>query len=708
MKLNTYFLMLVAGLLTFSVTLQAQEQTPSEEVDLYSLSLEELMNVPIVSASKKSETLFDAPLSSYTITRADIDKAGSTSIMEALRLAPGVIVREQTNGVYDIHIRGFDNILRYSEDFTKSNLSTLVMIDNRPVFNHNLGGTFWEALPVDLNDVERIEIVRGPSAPLFGPNAVTGVINIITKRAASKTYLNATAQVGSPSTTILNTSIGTKLSEKFAFTISGNYQKRDRFEDTYYDPASGEYMDAEDLFADADLRFPDPKLAVDKYGVNAFFNITPSTKTSIDVSLGTQDSETQKNFLGSANGSPFTTARTQSSYANLSAKVHSFHIRASVLSGEDDLNVGDAPNRYDYTIADALAEYEFAFGENLTVTPGFSYQTVTYSDKDYAKDGPTFLNGTSQDISTSAAFIRTDFKPVKNLRVIAAVRADKFSSPDDVYLAYELATTYNINEKNLIRAAITRSNSGSFIGINKLNLIVPTGLPGLDVHRSGNENVDLFTVDMIEVGYRSQLSKSFQIDLDVFTQKAENFNALLIQEVVNPAPGVFIPTRNQFQNIPTSARQVGATLSVNFVPSEKIQFKPFITIQETETKGLPSTYQDPETFPVTYADSKHENTPSFYGGYFFNFKPNDKFNINLNGYFYGQQRQYSGTDRDNVRPAGEIPGNFLLNAKVSYLVAKKLNLFVNGRNVLNTDKREYFATDRIGGLYSVGATLNLN
>src|SRR6187549_864011 len=163
-------------------TLSAQDQQPAEDVDLYTLSLEELMNVPIVSASKKSETLFDAPLSSYTITRADIDKAGSTSVMEALRLAPGVIVREQTNGVYDIHIRGLDNILRYSEDFTKSNLSTLVMIDNRPVFNHNLGGTFWEALPVDLNDVERIEIVRGPSAPLFGPNAVTGVINIITKR----------------------------------------------------------------------------------------------------------------------------------------------------------------------------------------------------------------------------------------------------------------------------------------------------------------------------------------------------------------------------------------------------------------------------------------------------------------------------------------------------------------------------------------------
>ena len=163
----------IYGLLVAISLLNTPKSRAQElEIDYYALSLEELMNIPIESASKKEETLFDAPLSSYTITRSDIDKAGATSIVEALRLSPGILVREQTNGVYDVHIRGFDNILGTSEVYTKSNLATLVMIDNRPVFNHNLGGTVWEALPVDIGDVERIEIVRGPSAPLFGPNAV--------------------------------------------------------------------------------------------------------------------------------------------------------------------------------------------------------------------------------------------------------------------------------------------------------------------------------------------------------------------------------------------------------------------------------------------------------------------------------------------------------------------------------------------------------
>src|SRR5688572_8703442 len=111
MKKLNYLTLLVA--MTIVAPAFSQEQKPEE--DLYTLSLEELMNVPINSASKKDETLFDAPLSSYTITRSDIDKAGSTSIMEALKLAPGVIVREQANGMYDIHIRGMENLARTNE-----------------------------------------------------------------------------------------------------------------------------------------------------------------------------------------------------------------------------------------------------------------------------------------------------------------------------------------------------------------------------------------------------------------------------------------------------------------------------------------------------------------------------------------------------------------------------------------------------------------
>src|SRR5687768_3627931 len=317
MKKKLYHGALVALMLGMSPLVNAQS---TDEEDLYSLTLEELMNIPINSASKKNETLFDAPLSSYTITRADILQAGSTSIMEALRLAPGVIVREETNGNYDIHIRGFDNILRTTGVVDKNNTTTLVMIDNRPVFNHNLGGTAWETLPIDINDVERIEIVRGPSAPLFGPNAVSGVINIITKKVTKGTHAYATIQYGTQNTAIGQASFGKQVTDKLSLAASANFQEKDRFQKEYFNTATGEY---EDLSSDAvrNQRYPHINRAMQKWGANAFANYNPNQHVDLDLTIGLQRSDAQKAFLAPKD-IPLTTNISESEYVNLAAKIY--------------------------------------------------------------------------------------------------------------------------------------------------------------------------------------------------------------------------------------------------------------------------------------------------------------------------------------------------------------------------------------------------
>ncbi len=705
-----------AAILMASLQASAQDEATFEGRLLDDLSLEELMRVPINSASKKDETLFDAPLSSYTITRNDIDRAGSTSIMEALRLAPGVIVREQANGAYDIHIRGFDNIQRYSENSTKANLATLVMIDNRPVFNHNLGGTFWEALPIDINDVERIEIVRGPSAPLFGPNAVTGVINIITRRVdKDKTLLNANVMGGSASTIIGNISAGKDLG-KFSALASANYQSRDRFQSTYYLPAANQYYTIQQLegLVGEDIRsqYENPEQGWKKFGANVFLGYEASEKVSLDLSAGTQQSEVQKAFLSNVfNGIiPLTQNETNSSYVNLSAKIHGLQFRSSYVRGHDNLAVNAAPNQYDYNIVDAAAEYSFNIGKIGAIAPGVSIQKATLSDADYTDQGLVFLGGGDPSITTSSAFVRADIEPIKNLRVIAALRADKFSVPDDVYLAYEFASTYKINEDNIVRAAVTRSNSGSFIGYNHLDLAVPIA-PGLDFVRTGATNLDLYTVNMIEVGNRTKLTSAFHVDLDVFRQKVENLTALYTTYGIDPGNGSFQATRQQFLNAPMTAVQTGLTLAVNFAPNDKFHLKPFVTIQSTKTSDLPSSFVEPTLAqnlgaPVQYTSSKHESTPSVYGGYYFNYKPTKQFSINLNGYFFAAHRQYDQTDLLDTSEAGDISGKFILNAKVSYAL-KNLNLFVNGRNILNSESPEFYGTDRTSSVFLAGASFSL-
>ena len=686
-------------LLSLFATPAFSQEQPTQE-DLYDLSLEELMNVPINSASKKDETLFDAPLSSYTIRRTEIDKAGSTSIMEALRLAPGVIVREQANGMYDIHIRGMENLTRTNGTFLKTNAYTLVMVDNRPVFNHGLGGTNWESLSIDINDVERIEIVRGPSSPLFGPNAVTGVINIITKRVGdSKTIASANVQAGTLGTAIANATVGKKLGDKFSMTVSGNFQNRNRVDSEYYEEGSGTYLPLESLITDPATRnrqYPDPSRALNKWGVNGYLNYKAAEKVVFDLSLSHQEASFQKIWISN----PLIDGLTENSSVNLNARIHDLNIRTSYLKGhniDDRFNVPYA--EYDFNVGDVVAEYNIKFGKNYTVTPGVSYQTVSFDDRDYINPdmGVIGLFNSENTISTTAGYVRADLNFTKKLRVLGGLRVDKFSDPDDAYLAYEFATTYKLNTKNLIRAAITRSNSGSFVGYNFLNIA------GGQV---GNTNLKLFTLDMIELGYRSQLTDKIQLDIDVFQQKGKNLTAMV--QTAGP---------QQFSNVPTTSTQIGTTISFNFVPNDKIQLKPFITIQKTETEDLASLYLDPSLpsppYPtVTYSNSTHKYTPGSFGGFYFNYRLTNKLNINLSSYYFGKQTQYDGSydSNDTSTPQyayGQVQSKFMLNAKVSYEVVKNLNLFVSGRNILNSDSREFYAADRTAGLYTGGLSYNL-
>lgn len=701
MKTNYFYSLLTCVIVLVTLDVRGQENQLDE--DLYALSLEDLMNIPIQSASKKAETLFDAPLSSYTITRSDIDRSGAPSIMEALRLAPGVIVREQSNGMYDIHIRGMENLTRTNGNFMKTNIYTLVMIDNRPVFNHGLGGTYWESLPVDINDVERIEIVRGPSSPLFGPNAVTGVINIITKRMnREEAFVNANVQSGNLNPAIANASIGKRLGNKFSVIVSGNFQDRRRYDDSYYNSSTGEYQPLEEYITDGTLRsmkYPNPERSLNKWGVNGYLNYKASEKTSIDLSLSTQGSSFQRQFLGSS----FDYGTTKTSAANLAVNAGGLKFRTSYVDGHIlDVNYDLPHGEYDYLVADAIAEYDIKLGTNYAITPGISIQSAEFDDTDYVNpnDGDVGYFNSSNKINTTAGFLRADLNFSKKFRVITGVRVDKFSTPDDAYLAYEFASTYKINENNLVRAAITRSNSGSFLGYNHLNI------GGLVV---GNENLDVFTLDMLELGYRLQLTKNLQFDIDAFRQTADNLTAIIQTS-----------TNQEFQNIPTTATQTGVTLSVNFVPNDKIQFKPFVTIQKTETQDLPSIYLDPAFaqsigMPVAYGDSEHLYTPGSYGGFYFNFRATQKLNVNLNGYYFSKQTNYDGSyDAENpdANPEqyeeGQISAKFLLNVKVSYELIKGLNGFVAGRNCLGSSSREFYGSEKTKGLFLVGLSYRMN
>lgn len=144
--------------------------------DLADLSIEQLGNIEVTSVSRRAERVADAPASIYVITGEDIRRAGVTSLPEALRLAPNLQVARNSASSYAISARGFNNAIGNK---------LLVLIDGRTVYTPLFSGVFWDAQDVMLEDIDRIEVISGPGAALWGANAVNGVINVITRPAGS-------------------------------------------------------------------------------------------------------------------------------------------------------------------------------------------------------------------------------------------------------------------------------------------------------------------------------------------------------------------------------------------------------------------------------------------------------------------------------------------------------------------------------------------
>jgi iron complex outermembrane recepter protein len=195
-------------------TAQQQSSLPV----LKQLSLEQLMDVEVTSVAKKEQKVGETAAAIFVITQEDIRRSGVTSIPEALRLAPGVEVSRVDANKWSIGVRGFGSRL---------SRSVLVLIDGRSVYTPLFAGVYWEVQDTLLEDIERIEVIRGPGGTLWGANAVNGVINIITKSATETHGLLATAGGGSEEKGFGGLRYGGKVGEDFSYRVYGKGFRRD-------------------------------------------------------------------------------------------------------------------------------------------------------------------------------------------------------------------------------------------------------------------------------------------------------------------------------------------------------------------------------------------------------------------------------------------------------------------------------------------------
>jgi len=196
---------------------------------LKSLQIEDLLQAEVTSVSKKPEKLADAAAAVFVITAEDIERAGAQNIPEALRMAPGLQVAQLSANKWIVSARGFADLF--------SN-KLLVLIDGRSVYTPLFSGVLWELQDVLMEDIDRIEVIRGPGAAIWGANAVNGVINIITKPADRTRGALVTAATGSHYPLATGARVGDRIGDKGSYRL---YAKGD-IHDGYVQP------DGEDAF----------------------------------------------------------------------------------------------------------------------------------------------------------------------------------------------------------------------------------------------------------------------------------------------------------------------------------------------------------------------------------------------------------------------------------------------------------------------------
>jgi len=189
--------------------------------DLLSLSIEELLQLEITSAAKKPQTISNTAAAIFVITQEDIRRCGATSIPEALRLAPGLNVARIDGNKWAITARGFNG--RFANKL-------LVLMDGRSVYTPLFSGVYWDVQDTLLEDIERIEVIRGPGATLWGANAVNGVINIITKNAEKTNGLLVKGGYGSEEQGFGSLRYGSPIGKEGNYRAYVKYFNRDGYD----------------------------------------------------------------------------------------------------------------------------------------------------------------------------------------------------------------------------------------------------------------------------------------------------------------------------------------------------------------------------------------------------------------------------------------------------------------------------------------------
>jgi iron complex outermembrane receptor protein len=560
--LNTgAFLAIVMGVMTTAAVAQDVSQTQSADLlaadqakttqDILNLNLDQLakvqvvapsLEIPVTTVSKEPSTVGRSPAAVFVISNEMIRRSGVTCVPEALRMAPGVDVARINANMWAITIRGFN--ARYSKKL-------LVLIDGRTVYTPAFGGVYWDTQNVLLEDVDRIEVIRGPGATLWGSNAVNGVINIITKKAGDSQGAYAMAGGGTADRQTDAVRYGGRIGENAQYRVYGQYFERGPF----FDPTNPA---------------PDDAGRQGQGGFRTDWNIGGSKDDTVTVQGDT--------YTGQS-GNPQMQTLTTPPYMNiLNCK--------ETLGGQNVLarwnHICDEDSGwmlqtyYDYYKrdnalynnrvgnVDVQFQYNFMVNDRNKILCGAEYNQYHY---EVASADPFTLNFTEPEgtESRNAQFIQDEItlSPDK-LALTLGVRLE-----EDQFTGLEYQPTarllYTPDQKHSIWGAASRAVHTPQLNDEYLSQTQPLSPYGPLMQLQGNNGMRSEECWSYEIGYRTQATDNFSYDIATFYDVYDGLRSTIVGGPIGPPPPVILSA--PFMNLGT-ADTYGVELATNWAATE--------------------------------------------------------------------------------------------------------------------------------------------
>jgi iron complex outermembrane receptor protein len=560
-----------------SATARARPAAPEAAVP-GQLKTEEVFEETIVTASKAAQSPLDAPNSTSIITEQDIRLSGITKIPELLRRLAGVDLMEMSGSQSEVSLRGFNQ--RFSN-------KVIVLVDGRSVFIDFLGVTLWATLSISVDDIDRIEVVRGPGSALYGADAFNGVINIITKQ-AGQGGSGVNVGYGDLNTTHATVYTSGRASD-LGYRVSAGYDYLPRW--------SREVPSGRDdaALGTSDQTTSQRTVRLDTTVTRHFGN------ASARLQAGYSTGSTEVFGIGAVNDivlGPFEAG-------DITAAVTSKHIEARVYGSQfrgnyavDAAYIGQTtePASVIDSVVDAEVQYVDHFGggdlnDDLRVGLGYRYKGLTWSYE--ARD----------EIENHASlFVHDELRLSRHLAFVGDYRADYVPYLNRIVQSPRASILFHPSRKSTVRAIAgtafrTPTFLESFLNL-PVNLPVAGGLLLAQGQPSTNPNFRLNPEQIFttEVGYLNSDSDYFTFDSALFFSHAENLielapnYSLSVGDLTNtkvptsldPQTGLYPIFLEGFENQCQTYNVYGAELGLRVFPVEGLDLYANTTLMDVK------------------------------------------------------------------------------------------------------------------------------